>query len=445
VTGVIDGADGVASSLAATIYNYGAIQGVGGYGVRLTKGGKVRNGAVALIEGAGGVITTGAAVATIANLGEIRASSGYGVLLAGGGTVTNGSASDTRSSIRGQRGLGLAYGTGINYGAIEGYNGVGAAVGGYSILTNGSASDHAALIEGVTGVTLAGAGSSSTLINFGTVEGTGGTAVSLAGPEGRLVLEAGCAFEGAVIGNEGVLVLDAPGAVIALPTTTSIVVSGDMTAHAFSGFGQLDIDAKATASLSGSGTLLGTALEVQGSLSVAGTLRLGVDSVLVVASVAGSKGTLAGGGTLDVLNGGQALFNAGASLATAKVLMSGAASAVTVAPGVNLTYGGTWKQTAGTLTAGTGVFGTGSMTFTGSGNSFGGTLAGQIAITAGSDTFATTSVKGHVTISNTATVTFQGAITIGAANAISVSGGKVIIAATGAYLTGGTMPWATPA
>jgi len=129
-TASISGYSGIfATGAAATVANYGTIQGVGqfGDGVFLTAGGAVTNeasdtDAVAYIGGANSGVSAGA-VTTVANFGTIFGNNGQGVYLQSGGSVTNGSSRDTRAAITGHSGQGVYAKSGtatvINFGAIR--------------------------------------------------------------------------------------------------------------------------------------------------------------------------------------------------------------------------------------------------------------------------------------------------------------------------------------
>ena len=121
---------GVYAHQAATVVNFGTVQGTSGVGVFLYSGGSVTDGSAsdvtAVISGkyfgvfAGDYFAPGNA-ATVVNYGAIQGA--YGVYLYGGGAVTNGSASDTTALIS-ARIEGVVAGGGVarvvNFGMIEG-------------------------------------------------------------------------------------------------------------------------------------------------------------------------------------------------------------------------------------------------------------------------------------------------------------------------------------
>ncbi len=125
---------GVFAGAAATIANFGSIRALGQYsglGVVLGAGGSIFNGSAqdttALIYGYGGpAVSVWGAAATIANFGMIEGRFGNGVDLHAGGSLTNGSTGDTSALIVGYHGVSIAdaAATIVNYGTIEGLSGV---------------------------------------------------------------------------------------------------------------------------------------------------------------------------------------------------------------------------------------------------------------------------------------------------------------------------------
>jgi hypothetical protein len=126
-------------------------------------------------------------------------------------------------------------------------------VGSFGQIVNGSASSHGALISGVTGVA-DGAGG-LTVTNFGTIVGTGGTAVRFSDPSNRLIVEAGSTWAGSVSGGGGTLELAASKTA---GTITGLGASGALSgpeAMTFSGFGTYLIDVGSTWTLGGAASL----------------------------------------------------------------------------------------------------------------------------------------------------------------------------------------------
>jgi len=240
---LIEGYEGVLiTGAAATMSNFGAVlaTGVGGdYGVKITDGGRLTNGAPgdhgALIDGYGGVSFSGAG-GTFLNFGTILGTGdGAGVTLSAGGVVTNGSSSDLSALIQGYGGVlfSSAAGTVKNFGAIVATgatSGAGLSDGGS--VTNGAAGDHSALIDGYEGVLVSGA--AGTLLNFGSIVATGGGAgaygVKLAA--GGSLTSGSAADEGAIVqGYAGVVV---SGGAAAVTNFGSILSTGGADEYAVS-------------------------------------------------------------------------------------------------------------------------------------------------------------------------------------------------------------------
>jgi hypothetical protein len=171
--------------LPGTIANDGVLRAVNGYGVRLLSGGAITNGSgtdtkASITGGLYGVKLGIHGAGTIHNFGTIASTStttGMGVLAVATAAVVNGSASDTTADISGYYSGVRIEGAGAsvaNFGKITATSTFGSAVylraGGN--VTNGSATDTVASIGGVEfGVEVAHA--AGTIINFGTIEGTG--------------------------------------------------------------------------------------------------------------------------------------------------------------------------------------------------------------------------------------------------------------------------------
>ena len=139
-------------------------------------------------------------------------------------------------------------------------------------------------------------------------------------------------------------------------------------------------------------------------------------------------GTISGAGTL-ALAGGTDAVKAGAALTTAKVTQGGVAAA---AFATSLGYAGVWTQGAGVISVAAGE----TLTFTGTGNLFGGTLtgAGTVALKGGSDRLQGARLAGQLTISGAA-VTLSG--TLQNSGVVTAASGGLVVALAGATLTGG--------
>jgi len=233
---------------SGTIFAYDAFT-TGGAGVALGAGGNVTNGSLsdtkALIQGGNNAVIV-AAGGTVDNFGLLtvggRSADPFSpaVSLSGASTLINGAATDQVATISAGNGVvssALSTTTVVNFGTIlataggsyGGSTGVSIFTGD---VTNGSATDTAALIEGYNAVT---AGDANTVINFGTVDGTGIGAHS--GYHGVLLKEGGYLTNGStrdtnalIEGNYGVDVQGYAGAVknfgTILATGVGVVVSG---------------------------------------------------------------------------------------------------------------------------------------------------------------------------------------------------------------------------
>jgi hypothetical protein len=353
----IGGGDG----FVGAVNNYGTITGYGGAGVVLTYGGRVTNGAInertARIAGAGGIEL--AATGTVANFGTVEGETEDGVYLQGGGLVTNGGGADRSAEIDGANGFtsthaaatlqnfgaiqgaysgaALLAGGRVNNGSlnnatalIEGDNGVklyGAATltnfgiirgdanyGGFGVflyggqgVTNGAAGHSGALIQGFTGV-YAYAAAPTTVTNFGTIAGLGGTAVELDIATDTLVVEGGCAFIGAVLGGGGTLDLASGDGVISNFGTAALTVSGSMAVTTFQAFGAMMVNNGATFVGAGAVTLAaGQSVIDMGVLSLGGAGTASIVSAGLIEAAGTASLTLAGAvtntGTIAV-NGG---------------------------------------------------------------------------------------------------------------------------------------------
>jgi hypothetical protein len=363
---VIQGVDFgiVAITAGATIGNFGVIDAIGGEtgpgaAVSLKAGGTITNGAAtdttAIIQGEGfGVLSSG--LSKVVNFGTIL---GFNTLyLSGGASVTNGSAKDTTAAIVGYGALIIRDGVGTvaNFGTIVSYGtrfGVGmfnqgslangsladtaAVIDGGSVgvlidgmagtvsnfgtiqadltsggatgvyltggsLTNGAATDQTATIVGRTGM-MAGAGASTTVTNFGTIDGFGGMAVYFGTFGDVLNVEAGSAFLGSVLGGAGTLDLaSGVGTLAALTADGNVTVSGSMAKTTFQDFGTVEVGAGASftdagaASIGTSHTLLAAGvLTLAGAVKNAGVVAVGggaltVDGVVTLAGMVNLDG-----------------------------------------------------------------------------------------------------------------------------------------------------------
>jgi hypothetical protein len=346
------------SGAAGTVRNFGTISTTSGSlldAVFLENGGSLTNGTArnttASLYGYGNAVVV-ELVGTVNNLGTIRgggeATGHFGINLAGGGCVTNGLETDRVALISGVDAVASnARMTVRNFGLIEG-SAIGVSIGGGEVI-NGSVRDKTATISGPLAVRTYGG--VSVVTNFGTIEGTGdaGQAVFFSpNSASTLKVEAGSTIVGTTNGGNGTLDLASGGGTISSIGGGDIVASG--SADPYWGFGTLEIGKGADFTLTGAGTIAAggvASLDIEGALGVIGSLS--------------AASAIKGGGTLAIV-GGEADFNAGASLSVARVSVSGASALVDVA--TDLTYAGQWRQTGGT------VAGSGDLDFTGAGDLF---------------------------------------------------------------------------
>nr|MDQ2860829.1 hypothetical protein [Pseudomonadota bacterium] len=300
----------VGRAAAGAIDNFGTIISRLGDGVDLFAGGTVTNGSsgdtgAAIRSQYDGVygygpITT-AHAATVINYGTISSSASAGVYLQYAGPqqniITNGSAGDTGALIQGATdGVFSQSGSVNNFGIIQGAivgggaadsgaAGVGVELGAGQV-TNGSAGDATAMIEGSVGVRIDG--QYGTVTNFGTVLGTGGTALMLGDATDTLAVEAGSAFVGAVLGAGGSLDLDnGTGTLTGNLAGGTVTVSGSMTPTAFNTFNTVQIGMAAT-------------------FSTSGTVNLGAGQRLIdlgILTLGAIKGRVVNDGVIEALGG----------------------------------------------------------------------------------------------------------------------------------------------
>ena len=361
-------------SLAGSLSNAGAITGgAGGAGLSLAAGGVLVN--TASIKGLVGVRAGGSGAATVTNFGTIEGTGGVAVQFK--------SAADRLIAETGSTFVGVAQGGG---GTLELAGGVGtiAGAGGTATLTGAIALTSSgfgsyaidagswtvtgalALSGGVTvGGTLinqgsitsalgvyAGPSGAATVTNFGTIEGTGGVAVQFKSSADRLIAQAGSTLIGAAAGGGGTLELaGGTGTITGLGTSGTLSGADAMT---FSGFGTYVIDAGSYWTLSGTNILaVSQSLRNDGALTLAGSLTNN-------GAISGKTGALGGSGAdggaggvgLD-LAGGANLLNIGTIIAgtggTAGFNAVGGAGG----NGVDVAVGASFSN-AGSITAGGG-------------------------------------------------------------------------------------------
>jgi hypothetical protein len=210
---LVEGTDGLYAHSVASVTNFGTVHGLGlgaaFAGMSLYDGGSVTNGGLtdteALIDGYNGFVAlTGAAtIANFATISGLGLSGQYGINLEEGGNLTNGSAKDAKALIEGYGGVvtsGLA--TVTNFGTIEGADGLALAFAspldelvveaGSSFIGavngDGGTLDLASGVGTISGlfaggdVTVSGSMPTTTFDDFGTLEIGAGASFTLTGP-----------------------------------------------------------------------------------------------------------------------------------------------------------------------------------------------------------------------------------------------------------------------
>jgi len=323
---ILGGSGGVLfSSAVGTVVNFGKIEAAGdySYGVDLTTGGAITNGstgATGALIAAYGKYVTGIHLdggGTIRNFGTIHGGTGstngsYGIVSTGGGTIVNGASGSTAALITGsEEGLHLndtLTTTVINYGTING--------GGLDAIRELSSGNL-------------------TVVNFGLLSG-GIHAILFGNGTNRLIVHPGAAFQGDVATN--------PGGVLTIELAAG---SGSGTIGGFgsnfTGFKTLTVDSGAQWTITGSNSLAsGTTLTDSGTLINSGTLAN--SGTLIDAGTLVNAGKIIGGVTLNtaallsVTSSGSVNNNG-----TGKAIFGGIATVVNdgkiVATGANAGYG----------------------------------------------------------------------------------------------------------
>jgi len=297
------------------------------------------NGSIDLTNAAGGSITSyssgavdgyhcGGAV-TVVNAGTIYSHYGAGVTSSGDAIVTN-LAGGTIASGEGNAVFSTYSGMSVtNYGVINGMDadsssgnldGIGVYGKDGGVVTNATAS---AVIEGYHwGVYIPGSASSAGLVtNSGTISGTDGGAVHFGNADGNVFqVFRGSVENGVVQGGTGQDTLE-----LSAMAGLAGMIGGIGPSGEFTGFETVAVDAGARWQLTGSNTLAaggtvdlggGSVLTITGDTSAAGPMTIGGGGALVVGATGTLTmqgtidtasvmvaGTLATGGTLDVVGG----------------------------------------------------------------------------------------------------------------------------------------------
>jgi hypothetical protein len=285
------------------------------YGVQFQSGGSITNSGV--VYGAKWGVTSRGPI-TVANTGTISAGN-HGINLGGGGFVDNGGLISGPDAL----GIGGVAGTVDNTGTITGYSeGVGLGAGGtisnastglisvtgasyaalyvgnkyYSTTAQGVVTNAGTLIGDIGVSFYATETLSQTLIDTGTIIGTGGTAIAFSAGNDLLRFDPSTSIhiEGVVDGGGGTnTVAFASGATTGTLTGTGVT---------FVNFANITIDSGATWVFAGSNTVgANTTLTDSGSLTVAGTLTN--DGLIGVSPPIAVTGTFVNAGTLSLTSG----------------------------------------------------------------------------------------------------------------------------------------------
>ncbi len=394
VTGVVFSDTG--GTFDNTLYNSGTITGTGGTAVQFGAGsdmlvlqvggvfdGVVSGGAgvntLVLANGATSVTGLGSqyvdfqivSIATTTNATLTGYNSvGVGETLSNGGTLTVAGTLANQGSILNAGALEVS-GLLTNSGAISGgakLSGAGAfdnqaggslVAGGVAVSATGGAHlvSNAGSIQGSTGIVFSDAGGTfaNTVVNSGSIVGTGGTAVQFGAGADKLVLQVGGVLTGVADGGAGANTLELAGA-----------GSGAITDFStnFLNFGAINLDSGGSWTFAGATTIAsGVALANAGTLLNTGTFA--------------NAGSITGAGVFG--NAGQ-LTNSGA-IAQA-VALSGAGAVTNAAAGV--IAGGVSGGAGGNLVDNAGTIG-GGATSVGVGLAQGGTITNTGLITGTAD------------------------------------------------------------
>jgi hypothetical protein len=285
----------------------------------------------------------------------------------------------------------------INSGAVSGTPaGMTLADGGS--VTNGSKTNHTASISGGKGIVFQGA--AGTVNNFGTITGTGGTAISfVSGQPNKLIEQGTGVLNGTVSGGGGTLELGAQGG------------AGTMSGLGTSlkGFGTVTVEKGAAWTLSGTSTVAATTvLSNSGTLTLSGAItNSGQVNNLVGATLdfggdynIGNTGSFSNAGIVEKLSGtGTSIIRTGAASLTST-------GTIDVETGTLELTGSTVTITGSIKGAGTIEFGPGATT-----------LGAGSAITTAALTIAGTGA--HVTVGRN--LVYASAFSAGATTDLSVA------------------------
>ncbi len=389
---IIGAYDGVLLTAAGDLTNDGTVQANGSdatndvIGVWLANGGSIGNASTAaVISGLEWGALVEGAVGTITNLGSIQAgaAAGLGVDLTAGGTVVNGTGAGAAASIAG------------------GYDGVrisaGAAGAGASVVNDGTITGNVG-VDFRSGTTAVGTVTNDGLIQ--STEGAGGYAVEFGSGSETLVLRPSGAFDGGVLGDNAAgssttleLATDTNGTLSASGADSG-TVSDAAGSFAFSAIGTIAIDPDANWTALAPGTL--DTIVNAGAFSVAGGAVTATDLLSNSGEMSIARATLtvnagitdlgeiavSNAGVLNSLAGLDVDSGPGAGLqvvgAGASVAVAGLLDIGQTGAGV-LSLSGGAKITAGSLVAGNAAAAVGQISLAGTGTELSVTNAATVA------------------------------------------------------------------
>jgi hypothetical protein len=314
------------------------------------------------VKGVGATLELASGTGTISGLGaagtisgtEAMTFSGFGAYFLDTGSSWTLSGNSTLSASQSLTDGGSV----TNLGALTRASGDGIVLTSGAAAINGAKTNTTALISDVVGV-YAGAAGPATVTNFGTITGTGGTAVQLGSASDRLIAESGSHFVGAAKGGGGTLEVGSGTGTLTNLGAGAVSVSGAV-ALTTSGFASYQFDTGGSWTLAGTSTL-GAGETLTDFATITGPLALGSASdKLVVGAGASIGGAVSGdGGTLELASGAGTISGIGA----AGTIGGGAAMTFSGFGSYILDTGSSWTLNgASTLGAGMSLTDGGSMT-----------------------------------------------------------------------------------
>ena len=469
---LIEGYDGVLiKGAAGAVSNLGLIEATGtnGRGVLFTYGGSVVNGSAAdtaaVIAGVRNAVLIEGATGTVTNFGTVTNSSTHATInLFEGGAVTNGTSLSTKALITGAgTGIYFKYAGGFvtNFGSIVGSTGVALHDGG--TVNNGAPSSTSATITGTSGNAVSIAGTTGTVVNFGTLMTTANHSVIVLNGAGGSVTNGGASAVKALIssGGTGIYIgrglgtVTNFGTVISNSTTAGTAVALD-AGGSLANFGTIEnsFTSSSAVYIRGGSVTNGKNGAIAGLISGAGngiTIRGGSGTVTNSVSILSANASaiyLGGGGrVVNVAGGiirgrGDGIFVRGA----AATISNSGSIAATAGNAVYLNAGGAVTNNAGgAMTgSGTGIFSRGAAaTVTNAGSIQGSAFSGVYLGNGGSVNNLTGGViagyqNGVLNQAIPISLTNSGIIkSTGTFSGVYLSGGGSIVNNVGATIAGG--------